>query len=114
MLPFADAVKARLEQSGGRRAEKDILFDSETLSRYYKKFLPGLSGSGVSPIFDSVEREEFSHGQNQILVLIVDDDSDMREYIRVALQSCFNLKTIEAADGSEGIFSAKEFDHGRN
>jgi DNA-binding response OmpR family regulator/signal transduction histidine kinase len=39
-------------------------------------------------------------------ILVVDDNADVRIYIKSALEPCFNV--VEAADGNEGILRAKE------
>jgi len=44
---------------------------------------------------------------DQILVLVADDDADMRLYIRGCLRSRSDLHIVEAADGDEALELAK-------
>ena len=55
----------------------------------------------------SVYKKEVIFSENNVLVLIIEDNKDMRTYIRSELE--FSYRIIEAEDGVDGFIKAKEY-----
>jgi len=74
----------------------------------FTSFETGENGAGEKPADSGVDNREspdIAQGEEKDIILVVEDNDDLRQYIRGSLEPGY--KVLEAKDGKEGIDKAK-------
>lgn len=79
--------------------------DSENSPAYLPG--PAMNAFPVVEVLDSEEEAEQNYDESKPSILIIDDNADIRSYVRGLLSSQYSV--IEAADGKEGIRKAMKY-----
>jgi len=95
-LPKGQAPRADFEKPNGQTEEEPSLAYARLESSGLESLLPAR--------YDEAERHR---ADDRPLILIVEDNADMREYIRQGIEPTYRV--AEAADGVEGLEKAGEF-----
>ncbi|MBI5471476.1 MAG: response regulator [Ignavibacteriae bacterium] len=106
ILPFArgsvNEEELRNERAGETEMEERIGELKERNGEAEKRRTGRVPDSPILPLADSTSAEE----TNAQLILVVEDNADVRAYICEQLEDRYNV--IEAADGDEGVTKAQE------
>ena len=71
-------------------------------------YLPGVADTGEYPtLIPDAEQLQAGAGTDKDIILVIEDNADMRLYIRGALEPLYTV--VEANDGQQGLEKAREF-----